>query len=323
MRVCISALLFLCILGTNAQTTFDSGYRGGKIDSLYKKAGTMDFLVVGDWGRSGEYMQKDVAVQMGRAAHQLEADFIVSTGDNIYPNGVASVYDPLWKRNFEDIYTSFSLMTDWYPVLGNHDYGGNVQAEIDYSSISRRWRLPSRYYSMEKKSDDGVTVLLVFLDTSPFEKSYYSSKDDLFRSNINSQDTTEQKRWLLQTLKSSKADWKIVFGHHPFYSAGKRKERTVDVAASLRPILESGGANIYIAGHEHHLQHDQLTPSLSHFISGAGSEITPVTGNTLTRFVAATHGFMTVSINKAGADFRFIDHVGKVIYTTSISPLKN
>jgi hypothetical protein len=77
---------------------------------------------------------------MGKAAHTVEADFIVSTGDNFYPSGVASVQDPLWKRSFEDVYTAFSLQEEWYPVLGNHDYDGDAQAQIEYSRISRRWR---------------------------------------------------------------------------------------------------------------------------------------------------------------------------------------
>ncbi|KAL0380270.1 UNVERIFIED_CONTAM: Purple acid phosphatase 3 [Sesamum angustifolium] len=44
--------------------------------------GTLRFLVVGDWGRKGEFNQSQVAFQMGRIGEELDIDFVVSTGDN-------------------------------------------------------------------------------------------------------------------------------------------------------------------------------------------------------------------------------------------------
>ncbi len=84
---------------------------------------------------------------MGIVAKKFKPEFIVSTGDNFYPNGVRSIMDHNWIASFENIYTAHSLQTDWYVVLGNHDYGGDPQAEIDYSEVDRRWNMPARYYS--------------------------------------------------------------------------------------------------------------------------------------------------------------------------------
>src|ERR1700754_3247232 len=61
------------------------------------------FLAFGDWGRDGAQHQRDVAVQMGKAAAELGSRFVVSVGDNFYENGVKSVDDPQWKTSFEDI----------------------------------------------------------------------------------------------------------------------------------------------------------------------------------------------------------------------------
>src|ERR1700733_3511395 len=94
-----------------------------------KKA--INFIAMGDFGRNGEYMQKEVATQMGITAKDFGADFFVITGDNFYPSGVASTQDYSWTASFETIYTAHSLQNPWYVVLGNHDYKGNVQAEID------------------------------------------------------------------------------------------------------------------------------------------------------------------------------------------------
>ena len=67
------------------------------------------FYIIGDWGRQGEEGQQEVADMMAKAAKVIEPEFIISTGDNFYPNGVASVHDPVWKTSFEDVYHHFSL----------------------------------------------------------------------------------------------------------------------------------------------------------------------------------------------------------------------
>ena len=321
-HVCMKPYFLIVLLflqsACYAQKPFDNGYRGGYIDGLKKKPGTLEFLVVGDWGRNGDYYQKDVSATMARAAVTMGIDFIVSTGDNFYPEGVMSVQDPLWKSSFEDIYTAHSLHRIWYPVLGNHDYGGNPQAEIDYSKISRRWQMPARYHSMEKYADDGTKVLMVFTDTSPFEKGNHQGKNEPFVSNIRAQDTAAQRKWLQEVLRASDARWKFVIGHHPLYTSGPRKGRKNDVAEALQPILESAGVDIYFAGHEHILEHDVLTPRLHHVISGSGSEVTPSTGNPLTKFVASQGGFVTCSVNKEEVWLQYINHEGKLIYSTSV-----
>ena len=312
-------LAMTCAMAS-AQDGFDDGYRGGTIKGLPRPKKALHFLVVGDWGRVGEYRQRDVAEQMGRAAHTLEAEFVISTGDNFYPNGVASVHDPLWERSFEGVYTAHSLQEEWYPVLGNHDYRGNPDAQLAYAGISRRWRMPARYHFIERKASDGAKVLLIFLDTNPFEKKYYDDDKEPFRSNIRqrSDDTTRQKEWLLNTLRSSDARWKFVIGHHPLYSSGKRRDETQSVASSLLPLLEKGGADAYLCGHEHQLEHDVFPSGLHQFISGAGSEVRPVGRADRALFTASEAGFLAISAHMEAVNFTFINHEGRLMYGTRL-----
>ena len=46
---------------------------------------------------------------MGKTATEIKSQFTIATGDNFYPSGVISEWDPLWKYSFEDIYTAFSF----------------------------------------------------------------------------------------------------------------------------------------------------------------------------------------------------------------------
>ncbi|KAI7756509.1 hypothetical protein M8C21_014498 [Ambrosia artemisiifolia] len=95
-----------------------------------KPDGSLDILVIGDWGRRGLYNQSHVAFQMGKVGEKIDADFIISTGDNFYEDGLIDEEDPLFAESFTQVYTATSLQKQWYSVLGNHDYRGNVLAQL-------------------------------------------------------------------------------------------------------------------------------------------------------------------------------------------------
>src|SRR5690348_16947023 len=65
------------------------------------KKNALRFIVCGDWGRNGEDNQKGDAHTMGVVAKKTKAEYIISTGDNFYPNGVKSTRDYNWIASFE------------------------------------------------------------------------------------------------------------------------------------------------------------------------------------------------------------------------------
>lgn len=287
-------------------------------DSLVVWEDALHFLILGDWGRKGDYHQQDVADRMEEAAKKMDAEFVIALGDNFYPNGVASIDDPNWMFSYENIYKGYHLEIPWHVVLGNHDYRGNPQAQVDYTKKSQRWNMPSRYFDYQFEDEDtGLLVNFIFLDTCPFEKKYYSEEAYL---NVKTQDSTKQIKWIdsLVTAKP-KADWTIFSGHHPLYSGGKRIEDTEQIRNSLEPILNRSKADAYFAGHEHDLQHIKPEGKTHHFISGAGSEVRK-TGmiDGISKFAASIQGFMTVSIKNESMLVQVISYKGNLIYSTEI-----
>lgn len=80
------------------------------------------FIAIGDWGDEVKD-QLPVAYSMARWADVNQPEFIISTGDNFYPDGVRSVTDPKWTTNWVDVYNNASLVNlPWYISVGNHDY---------------------------------------------------------------------------------------------------------------------------------------------------------------------------------------------------------
>ena len=302
MKAIITAIvIFLLITSAFAQSPADG----------------LQYIIFGDFGRNGNHNQTAVANQMSIYADSFGVDFIISTGDNFQYDGVISIVDSLWQINIENVYSAKSLMIPWYITIGNHDYRGNVQALIDYTMVSDRWYLPSRYYSLQKTIDDTTTIDFVFLDTSPYKRSYYSSSK--YR-NVVEQDTAAQTRWLDSTLSVSTALWKIVIGHHPIYSANPKHGNTRELIDQVKSVLEKYGVQAYFCGHDHDLQHLKTEGNIHYFVSGAGSNVRPSSTNDYTLFSASTPGFMFVDITSSSLNLRAINTHGEIIYETSIFP---
>ena len=283
----------------------------------------LHFMALGDWGRNGEYDQLEVAKQMGQWGTDHPNNFVISCGDNFYPSGVVSEEDPLWHYSYENIYTAHSLQCDWYPVLGNHDYHTDVDAQVKYSKISRRWNMPARYYSkvVNLKKDKEIKgaereapagkVLFVMMDTDPF---LHENKAEYV--------ATEMK-WLNETLEKAPSDvkWKIVVGHHPMYTVGPRIDNydTITMRKALAKTFEDHKVDVYLSGHEHSLQHLKADGFTHQFISGAGSELTKVTeGIAYSKFQASEHGFMYFSVDANRLNVKAINYAGKVLYETEL-----
>lgn len=317
------SVITCCLLALNLQAQAplveDLGYRGGSIKGIRKWDKALHFLVMGDWGRNGENYQQEVANAMGKAAHDLDAEFVVATGDNFYPYGVQSVHDYHWISSFESIYRAQSLHVKWYPVLGNHDYASNPDAQVEYSNISSRWTMPARYYS---KTYRLVTdsVLLVFLDTDPIEKELRGAPHDPVKYPATG--VSQQKAWLEKLLAANKARWKIVVGHHPLYTGGWRKDSKdiTNLRQLLEPIFNKYKVDLYLAGHEHHLEYLKPAGPTHYIISGAASEARPVSLYPgAGKFAAGTQGFATISLRESALLVQFINYKEEIIYETVIA----
>ena len=281
-------------------------------------AGAINFAIIGDWGRGGRPDQAQVAQQMAIACKNAGANFIISVGDNFYENGVASVDDPQWQKSFERVYAAPSLQVPWYVILGNHDYRGSCEAQLAYGKTHSRWNMPARYYTHLFPIDATNNLECFFIDTSPLISEYKNETD---MKAIHTQDVAAQLKWLDQALGASKAKWKLVFGHHPIYSAGMGHGNQEDMIRLVRPILTDHDVQGYFSGHDHDLQHLR-DDDLNYYVSGGGSEHLPVKAVPKIEFGLATSGFLLVSVRPNDMHVRYIDNLGNTIYTTTATPYK-
>ncbi|KFK33419.1 hypothetical protein AALP_AA5G010200 [Arabis alpina] len=238
-----------------------------------KSDGSLSFLVVGDWGRKGEFNQSLVAHQMGIVGEQLEIDFVVSVGDNFYDDGLIGENDPSFEASFSHIYTQSSLQKQWYSVLGNHDYRGNVSAQLSQVLTQKDWRWFCRR-SFVLSSGSGM-VEIFFVDTNPFVEKYFTDPGD---HTYDWSNVLPRKKYISNLLhdldlelKKSHATWKFVVGHHGIKTAGDHGV-TQELVDQLVPIMEENKVDLYINGHDHCLQHIGSDGEIQFLTSGGGSK---------------------------------------------------
>lgn len=270
---------------------------------------TFNFIIISDYGRNGYHNQKEVAEIMGNVAEKISARFIVTGGDNFQINGVESVADPLWMTSFENIYTNPSLHVEWYPALGNHDHGGNIQAQVDYSKVSRRWKMPAPYYTLVK-SRDSVSIRLVILDTQSLVYGLGNPGRKYTRENA-----LKQINWTDSVLAAVKEDWVIVIGHHPVFSAHPTRQNTEELLEYLYPVMNKYNVDFYIGSHDHIFQHlKDSTGTIDYFVNTAGSSVRNVARNKMTVFADSSPGFSIISATVNSLAIYFVDINGNVIY---------
>ncbi len=188
------------------------------------------FAVIGDFGAETEAEQR--VADLVRAERP---DFIITTGDNNYPDGAADTIDPNIGRFYQEFihpyrgrYGLGAKENRFFPSLGNHDWETpGAKPYLDYFTLPGN----ERYYDFVKGD-----VHFFAVDSDEREP------DGILA-------TSKQAAWLEQALKKSTAAWQIVYMHHPPYSSGSHGS-----SVELRWPYAKWGADLVLAGHDHHYE---------------------------------------------------------------------
>lgn len=203
------------------------------------------FAVIGDFGLAGN-PERDVADLI----LSWEPDFIITTGDNNYPEGSAETIDQNIGQYFHEYihpyigqYGEGAESNRFFPTLGNHDWNtAGAQAYFDYFTLPGN----ERYYDFV-----WGPVHLFALDSDSREP------DGVGRS-------SSQAMWLQEKLAQSTSPWKIVYMHQPPYaSAGDGS-----IAWAQWPYKQ-WGASAVLGGHSH-VYERILVDGLPYFVNGLG-----------------------------------------------------
>ena len=205
-----------------------------------------NFILLGDMG-SGEDSQYKVSDAMLEKINQINKKdiFVCGLGDNIYEDGCSSFEDEQFQTKFEKPYEKISNDIKFYMILGNHDYGYNLDltnnshSQVDYGIYSQnngmKWVMPSKYYTFKKKN-----VQFFMMDTN-FDF-------------MNESSTERQYQFLKNEINKSKKPWKILIGHHTLRSVGGHGSAEPLMENFFQRLLKECKIDLYICGHDHNKQ---------------------------------------------------------------------
>jgi tartrate-resistant acid phosphatase type 5 len=249
------------------------------------------FAVIGDFGMAGE--------PEGAVANLVKSwspEFIVTTGDNNYPDGEAATIDANIGQYYQEFiypytggYGPGSATQRFFPVLGNHDWVvGYPRPYLDYFGLGDQ-----RYYHF-----DWGPARFFMLDSMPGEPDGISAD-------------SVQGQWLQRELAATDLPWRIVVMHHPPFSSGHHGS-----SDWMQWPYAAWGANLVLAGHDHSYERMEVD-GITYLVNGLGGGARYAPGDEgapgSVAFFNKDHGAMLIELSGNRLKAQFVTRAGVVV----------
>lgn len=194
------------------------------------------FAAIGDFG-TGEGDQYAVAERMCRWREKHPFDLVVTTGDNVYPDGAPKDFE---EHFFEPMSCLLENGVRFRASLGNHDVAtDDGRPELEEPAFG----MPARNYVVRR---GGVRFVVA-----------------------NSNDFRMQ--WLQRALQAKEGDrWTIAVFHHPVFSAGATHGSTPGLADKLHGLFTQAGVDLVLTGHDHVYSVSKEQDGIRYVVTGGG-----------------------------------------------------
>ncbi|MDU8884794.1 metallophosphoesterase [Yeosuana sp. MJ-SS3] len=217
--------------------------------NVHIDADDIRFAAFGDYG-DGSNNEAKVA----ELVHSLSPDFVITLGDNNYPNGSTYTLNEHIGKFYCDYIYNFDASIEqqckgqafeerlnrFFPSLGNHDYE-NTTNRIPYLN----------YFTLP-----GNEIYYDFI-WGPVHFYAIDSNYDL----------ESQRIWLTKKIAEAVEPFNVVFFHHPPYSSGNHGN-------NVRMQWDFEGVDLVLNGHDHIYERNiSITKPLPvYIISGLGGK---------------------------------------------------
>lgn len=285
----------------------------------------LHFLMVGDWGvDNAPDIRNQTSVAGAMATYlqkwKFDLDSLLMLGDNFYGNMPGGAQSSRWQSGFETMYPSSVFDCPAYAVPGNHDYqrspNSKVDAQFAYAALgTSRWTMPGRYSTLHMPGTGTPLVEFFFVDSNmPNERAQPNPPDPSYYTPTDAQ-RMEQLNWLTTALAQPKVStYRIVVGHHPLYSNGPHGDNAT-LIRDWDPLFRANGVDVYLAGHDHDLQHLEFAGHPTSFVSsgGGGAPLNSLK-TTYGPYSGRVYGFTHLNLTGTQMIVRHLDITGGLLH---------
>lgn len=269
----------------------------GTVEDTDVDDGLTTFAVLGDYG-----LGTPGAGEVAEMIEGWDAEFIVTLGDNNYPNGSEATIDTAigqfyseWIYPYEGEFTPGAEPNRFFPSLGNHDWiTPDAQPYLDYFTLPGN----ERYYDIVRGN-----VHIFVLDSDSDEP------DGITEDSV-------QGEWFAQVAAASTSTFKVVVFHHPPYSADRASEE-------MRWDWQASDIDVVLSGHEHWYERIDKDgfPYVINGLGGAlwGSIPDPTEPDAVVSFTGEL-GAMRVIASETEMTLEMITTAGTEVDTFTITP---
>jgi len=251
----------------------------------YSSLFAQKFASIGDYGDAGA---NELAV--ANLVNSWNPDFIITLGDNNYPDGADSTIDENIGQYYDQYiypyvgsYGSGSPdVNRFFPSLGNHDWNTNPpQPYYDYFVLPNN----ERYYDFVWGD-----VHFFVLNSDTHEPDGVS-------------ETSVQGQWLQNALSTSTSIWRVVYFHNAPYSSSSNHGSQ----EYMQWPFKDWGADVVMSGHDHTYER-LIIDGFPYFVNGLGGRSkynfgTPIPGSQV-RY-SDKYGAMLMTANETQLTFSF------------------
>jgi len=168
--------------------------------------------------------------------------------------------------------------TNRYMIAGNHDWCGNLTAQFKYAqSPNSRWVFPhhSHHLVKEFRVDDSETTHVKLEIIMTDSMILAPGSEQCYEDGVSwpipapTDQVQDTLNWVESLLQESDADYLLVTGHYPLYSACSNGNMPI-LIDNLDSLLKEYNVTAYLSGHEHcafHVTYEDM----NYITSGIGN----------------------------------------------------
>ena len=262
------------------------------------------FDVLGDWGQvDSTGANPDMANLMSRIADS-GARFLVTVGDNGYPNGSQINYGDLQQTGSgtsavfgPSFWTVAGSTTPIFTAAGNHGLSGTTHTDLKtwrqdqaVATSNGRYqndvyccvnRSKSANYASEWYAFDAGNARFYVLDSAWGDSNVGNASVYANDAAAHFSPGNPEYQWLVNDLKTHPSQLKFAFFHYPLYSDNRTEPSDAYLQGpnSLEGLLAANGVQMVFNGHAHIYQRNAPSAPgmpVSYVTGGGGSTLEPI-----------------------------------------------